>query len=291
MYGPGIYLTTNSQRYRNVNDFRLAVPDGKFRMICSGDSFTLGYGVNDDQTWCHLLTSMDNRVETVNLGQGGYGVDQAYLWYKRNENKLEHDIHIFAFITQDFSRMESDTFTGYGKPYLLIMDGAIVQQNKPVSKRSYYAPWLTKTLRQLGELKTVRLLDNVAERLGRHNDTSLNANHSNTRQDVVTMIFSELQLINHAKDSSLVLVYLPSPDDYPDNTTTTFWKEFVQAEAQDNGYLFIDVIEELQSVRQSPLEIFSKRHWHYTVEGNKYVANILHDHLNKVFPGSGKIPQ
>jgi len=42
MYGPGVYLQTNSQGFRNNNAIDIAVPSGKFRLICSGDSFTLG---------------------------------------------------------------------------------------------------------------------------------------------------------------------------------------------------------------------------------------------------------
>src|SRR5262245_16084642 len=55
MYGPGVYLRTNSQGFRNNHDFDPAVPNGKYRIICSGDSFTLGYGVDNDHTWCQLL--------------------------------------------------------------------------------------------------------------------------------------------------------------------------------------------------------------------------------------------
>ena len=28
------------------------------------------------------------------MGQGGYGIDQAYLWYKRDGTKLDHDVQI-----------------------------------------------------------------------------------------------------------------------------------------------------------------------------------------------------
>jgi hypothetical protein len=71
MYGPGIYLRTNSEGFRNNHDFDTAVPNGKYRIVCSGDSFTLGYGVDNDHTWCHRLTALDPRLETVNMGQGG----------------------------------------------------------------------------------------------------------------------------------------------------------------------------------------------------------------------------
>ncbi len=84
MYGPGKYLRTNSQRFRNNEDFTLQVPPGKTRIICSGDSFTLGFGVDNDHTWPQLLAARAPNIETVNMGQGGYGADQAYLWYKRD---------------------------------------------------------------------------------------------------------------------------------------------------------------------------------------------------------------
>ena len=55
MYGHDVYFSTNSQRYRNANDFTPEVPAGKVRIICSGDSFTLGFGVDDDHTFCQQL--------------------------------------------------------------------------------------------------------------------------------------------------------------------------------------------------------------------------------------------
>src|SRR5262245_36434568 len=55
MYGPGIYLRTNGQGFRNNHSVSPAVPAKKARIICSGDSFTLGYGVDNDHTWCSRL--------------------------------------------------------------------------------------------------------------------------------------------------------------------------------------------------------------------------------------------
>jgi len=75
MYGPGISLRTNSQGFRNDYNFDKSIPAGKKRIICSGDSFTLGYGVDNQHTWCQQLAALDNRIETVNMAQGGYGLD------------------------------------------------------------------------------------------------------------------------------------------------------------------------------------------------------------------------
>src|SRR5712692_5894096 len=47
MYGRGVYLRTNAQGFRNDHDIATAVPSGRARLICSGDSFTFGYGVDN----------------------------------------------------------------------------------------------------------------------------------------------------------------------------------------------------------------------------------------------------
>jgi hypothetical protein len=95
----------------------------------------LGFGVDDDHSWCKLLESLDQRLETVNMGQAGYGVDQAYLWYKRDAGTIRHHVHLFAPIVDDFRRMESGTFFGgYSKPFL--EEGSLVVKNVPVPARA-----------------------------------------------------------------------------------------------------------------------------------------------------------
>ncbi|HIE94967.1 MAG TPA: hypothetical protein EYQ83_19660 [Acidobacteria bacterium] len=129
MYGPGVSLSTNSQRFRIAVDAQERPVPRQIRLVCAGDSFTLGFGVGDSDTWCHRLTQINERIESVNLRQGGYGFDQAYLWYKRNSAALDHEIQVFGFITADFERMRSSTFLGYGKPLLELHGGALVNVN------------------------------------------------------------------------------------------------------------------------------------------------------------------
>jgi hypothetical protein len=139
IYGPGVAVRTNSQRFRSDRDFTTAVPAGRTRIICSGDSFTFGYGVDNADTWCERLVALDPRLETVNMGLGGYGVDQAYLWYMRDGTPLDHDLHLFVFLTDDFRRMRSDRFMGYGKPFLDVRDDSLVVANLPVPNTSWLA--------------------------------------------------------------------------------------------------------------------------------------------------------
>jgi hypothetical protein len=69
MYGPGLALHTNARGFRGRAETGETPPLGWRRAICSGDSFTLGYGVGDAETWCALLGTAIPDLETVNMGQ------------------------------------------------------------------------------------------------------------------------------------------------------------------------------------------------------------------------------
>ena len=56
------------------------------------------------------LEGLGRGVRTLNLGQGGYGIDQAFLWYQRDASDIETDWVIFQFIGPDFLRTAQDRF-------------------------------------------------------------------------------------------------------------------------------------------------------------------------------------
>jgi hypothetical protein len=273
LYGDGRYLTTNSQMFRNDKDFTASIPSGKVRIICSGDSHTLGHGVSNENTWCEKLTTINNRIESVNMGQGGYGIDQAYLWYMRNSNKMDHDIHIFAFITADFMRMKTDDFRGYGKPLLKLQDGTLVNKNRPVPKRSYLIPKLAIIKTQLRQLNSVQLL---RKRFSPTRSGNIGDKHYDDVKRVSLKIYENLYQVNQLKNSILVLVYLPTPSDHAAKTSDP-WRQLINNEATRNGWIFIDLIEEF---RKYPAEqIYKLFRGHLNELGNAYVADIMYKKL------------
>lgn len=280
MYGSGIYLKTNSQLFRNNDDFDETIKEDKVRIVCSGDSFTLGYGVDNDHTWCQILASIDTKLETVNMGQGGYGIDQSYLWYKRNSTKIEHDIHIFAFINECFNRMEKNNFFGYGKPVLQLRDGILATKNTPVSKRGFYVPWLTHILEGTNQLSSFKLLKGFASQKGEITLTGKDQKNNNMK-DIIIKIFDELHHINQNKNSILVLVYLPTRDDYVGNLSEK-WRRLIDTHLDKEKVVYMDLIEDFRRVPPEEIDkmfigpgVFA----HYSEEGNAYIANILYKKL------------
>lgn len=61
------------------------------RVITAGCSFTMGYEVGDAETWPYLLDEGDDSLEVVNLAMSAYGLDQAWLRYRRDGRAFEAD--------------------------------------------------------------------------------------------------------------------------------------------------------------------------------------------------------
>jgi hypothetical protein len=285
LYGPGIYLRTNAQRFRNNHPVTSHVPSGRVRMICSGDSFTLGYGVDNDHTWCERLTAQNRGIETVNMGQGGYGIDQAYLWYKRDGATLEHDVHLFAFIAEDFSRMQGLTFTGYGKPVLAIRNEALTTENVPVPGRAFYAPWLTRSATALSELRASDLIRRIKKRFRPAHTTDQAAADSLT-WEVAARVFADLDSVNRARNGVMVLVFLPTKADPRDASEK--WRRRVRDLSEREHIPFADLIDDLKQVPADSVDRlfipagaieFVGAEGHYTALGNDWVANRLYQHL------------
>lgn len=283
MYGPGKYLRTNSQRFRNNVDFTPQVPAGKTRIICSGDSFTLGYGVDNDHTWPALLATHHPNIETVDMGQGGYGADQAYLWYKRDGAKLDHDIQILALISADLYRMQNATFIGYGKPVLAVKDGHLVTTNVPVPmSMEFWSPKLVRVENALANLSITRLLRRM---LGL--DSSAPAKPAQTGRNretaqVFSYMLDDLYRANLAKNSLLVLVYLPTREDW---TTEGSWREQLADYARERGLLYLDLFEVFHRLPPEELDQlfiakgaidFRGATGHYTEAGNGFVADLIY---------------
>jgi len=289
MYGRGVYLRTNAQGFRNDHDIATAVPSGRARLICSGDSFTFGYGVDNAHTWCEQLSLLEPRLETVNMGQGGYGVDQAYLWYKRDAVKIKHQVQILAFITNDFDRMQSDSFSGYPKPVADVENGALVFKNVPVPRLVYWNPQNASIIRQL------RIVDFFNRGLEKLRDALTDSNQvtaierNGKPREVLRKLLEDLKRINEQRSSKLVLVYLPTDYEVRGNGPRE-WTEFLEEESRSLGIPFINLFSEFRSLPESEMvKLFIPKgqvryrgaEGHFNEAGNELVARAIYSRLMK----------
>jgi hypothetical protein len=297
LYGHGIYFRTNAQRFRNDHDFTTAVPPGQVRLICSGDSFTLGYEVDNDHAWCAVLERKHPRLETVNMGQGGYGVDQVYLWYKRDGQLLDHDLHVFAVIQDDFRRMQERNYISeggqYAKPVLTLEGDSLRTGNVPVPRWSYRIPRLLAFVNQkrsaLEKLRIAQLGESLRNRFGRRGEPGSAAVDSLTWQ-VADRVFADLARVNRAKNSILVVLFLPTPGDSSGRASDQ-WRRWLRLAGEQRGFVYVDLVEDFRAMpRDSIPWLFYKpppprpggASGHYGELGNEWVADRLYSHLMAV---------
>ncbi len=286
-YAPGLNVKINSQGFRGHEDYPIEVPAGKIRLICSGDSFTFGFGVSDDQTWCHHLATLDSRLQTVNMALGGYGLDQAYLWYKRDGDKLAHDIHLFAFITTDFDRTQRDVFLGYGKPLLKVKNEQLWVENVPVSKRGYYFFWTTPPYQAaFNELRVVQLLNQTLFSSPNIGNPTID---ETVIQAVSLKILEDLVQLDAANHSQLVLIYLPTQADHTANQKTDTRRRYVQQACQQKKIIYLDLIDKFRQLPRDDMNQlfipndgkidFPGAPGHFSAKGNRYVAEQIYQAL------------
>jgi hypothetical protein len=275
LYGPGRSLTINSRGFRAKRDCAREIPAGKTRLLCSGDSFTLGWGVDDDDTWCALLESGNPALEVVNMGQGGYGIDQAYLWWRRDGGRLEYDIHLFAIIYEDFHRMRLDRFQGYGKPTLRLEDGIPVAAGGPVPERRLRDAWRSR-------FGTAELVARLAGRRSvlPEDEPKLSALEVG---ELAMRTFVTMRDGNRARGSRLVIVWLPTLDEYRPGELDRLRGQ-VMERVRAAGIDAIDLVEAFRRVPPDRVDSLflvepGAGGRHYSEAGHGFVAARLAERL------------
>ncbi len=281
LYGKGKSLSTNARGLRAREEYAREVPAGRYRVVCVGDSFTLGYGVDDRATYEAQLEALDPRLQVVNMGQGGYGIDQAYLWYKRDAAELEHDLALFVFIAPDFERMLDTRFNGVlEKPRLSARGGALAVENTPVPEGSGGGAggWIVKALRgtALGEVQA-RLTERGTPTV--HPD----AGKALPFREVGELVLKDLVRLTRERKSALALVQLPLRDRVSGRPLEV--AAWVRDVADREGVPFLDLSEAFDALPTGEAELYYQPDGHLNALGNGLVARLLRERLPNAVAG------
>jgi hypothetical protein len=236
-YGSGAAIRINSLGFSG-EEVTHDVPEGRVRVVCSGDSFTFGEGVGNGQDWCHRLSELNEDVEPVNMGQSGYGIDQAYLWYSRDGVPLNPDVHVFAFVSGDFHRMLTSVRYGVGKPVLRVAANGLETRNVPV-------PRLRHTMGRAvdrADLRLVRLGSGFRHRLASPRSTTPQVE---IIRPLASLLFQHLRDINSRDEVATLFVYLPTQLDLDEDPPV---RDMARALTDELGVSFVDLTPLLRAL-------------------------------------------
>ncbi len=275
LYGQGLGLSTNARALRGRNDVTPTPAPGRFRILCLGDSFTLGHGVDDSATFPAWMERLHASLEAPNMGQGGYGVDQSYLWYRRDAADLEAQVVLLSFIAPDFERMLSERFQGqYPKPRLRVENGQLIYPSEPLPED--WTPTDKVLSRFTDNLSIVELFQQLQwERGGpRLTDTSY--------QPIAEAVLVDLEKLVQERGGRLVLAHIPVRDRNVGYTDAVL--AWLKPLAQRIDVPLINLADEFAGFVPGEADSLYLPAGHMNASGNRRLAELLTARLRGLFP-------
>lgn len=151
----------NAVGIRGDAEYSLTVPEHTVRIASFGDSFTHGDDVANAKTWQSVLESIERKLEVMNFGVSGYGLDQSFLRYLEQGVMYRPDIVLIGFLPESIFRQVNNFRPFYskqtgiplGKPRFALRDNELLLVPNPLSTLADYRSLLDNPqliLRQLG---------------------------------------------------------------------------------------------------------------------------------------------
>lgn len=291
-YGPGRHITIDPLGFRGTERDIDKARKGRKRVVCLGDSFTLGYGVDDDETFPARLAALNPAVQTVNMGQGGYSVGQCYLWYRRDGAPLKPDVVVFAYITGDMFRMANiRTVNGYAMPKFQLKDGRIDVGGQPLPDKLEPGAPLAAAGRLADFLaEKSALVRTMAAAVGRRRRAiKLPADPRPHLLKLSFALFAQLRMEASRQGTAVALVQLPTLRELEDPVSAKDYRtvsETARKFASSQGIPFLDLFDAFLKDGRADESLFLDERWrHYSEKGNALAARRIDVFLSKSVPG------
>ena len=302
------------QRVNNIGlrgkETILEKPANYYRIIMLGDSFTMGKGVEDDETFSALLNDSLNKekkcesttIEVLNGGTDSYAPILSYLQLSNDLAPLDPDV---VFLNLDISDLVQET--AYNKEAVRDADGEIVAV--PGSKRA--ESFNLRVRRWIDQnLFFTRLMLFYTNKLLGHKDLTIQGVVTRANSEIVKYtltkdkenrdeqwdrIFRSLSKIKQFTDErsiSFVLVIYPwghqvndkewVPGRYvfmsEDDTYSDKYLDAISRRAEAAGIELVNLFPLFRSYEaEEPL--YFKHDMHMTTEGNKVMATGIKQFL------------
>ncbi len=231
----GDWYTTNSLGFRALREY--TVDDAEhYTVLVVGDSFTYGSQADDGAVWPTLLQGLDPRLQVLNMGVGGYGLDQMYLMLRRHIGHFRPDLVVAAFIDDDLERAML-SFRDFEKPRFEIREGRLVLTNTPVPGLRETAERVRRELGWKRFLSRLRLLNLVRNSLA---GTPAGAVDPEARTRLNDRLVGAMRATCTEQGAGFLLVYLPRGRELRDRRPRSFGEEYFEHVVARGGLRGLD---------------------------------------------------
>jgi hypothetical protein len=295
----------------------VAKPAGKTRLLFVGDSFTLGYTVDDEQGFVRVLErdlrANGHDVEALNGGTEGYATDQEVVFFEEDGKRFAPDYVVFAPYLNDVFWTTQDKYTIRGKPRFAVTGDQVALASAPLVDPGPTPWWVRST--QIGTIidalrnprrvpmapvkaSTVSLEDApmIATSLPEIDEawkvtTALVARLGKAIRDTgakpIALLVPNKWEIHPDAPLPRTLGSLTLADLAPEKPTDRF-----KAICEAAGFAVVDPRPALKAEAAKGNELYFDIDFHWNADGNQVVAGALLERLSQpdmLGPGTGKI--
>lgn len=276
------YLTTGAHGVR-MNQ-KAPGPLHTGGILAVGDSFTVGSGVNDAESWPARLEALTGRP-VANGAAGAYGADQIVLRAEQLLPVLHPDTLVIGLLSQDSLRNNFAVFGGGYKPYFTIENGKAMLQGVPVPLVDA-APLALDPMRAV--LGHSHLLDSAIKALGLQQwwvDNRLRYKKVHADKvgvDISCLLMARLAERSKAEGLRVIVLMMYGAGEI-EGTPPPWFAADVVACARARGLEVTDTYGPIRAVLQRDRAAFVEL-WldeggqlgHPSVKGHQFVADLLY---------------
>ncbi|MCK4679578.1 hypothetical protein KAT82_00485 [bacterium] len=278
----------NSRGYRDLERTGES-PDGAERILCCGDSFTWGWGVEQDSIYTRVLEDACREerrlVEVINMGICGQGTAQAFIGLRDHGFDYRPAVVVYQAADNDIPGNLRPGGRGmWRKPYFVLEDdGALVLHDCPVPPLSFKEQVKYQTVRRsrLAHLLRSRVRAYLSQRAWR--ERAERPRGPARAVDYRFRLFCALvNLMNEecAEHSAHLVVLM---DFSLSGERMEYWEE--QCGEVDAHFIF-DYLVRQQKVRGTPAFIPGDGHW--TTAAHRWIADYLRDVVPRDMQAAGE---
>jgi hypothetical protein len=252
-------------------------------VLTSGDSFTAGSGVRDEQTWPARVEAIIGSP-VLNASSGGWGSDQIVLSAERLVPILRPKALVISFLADDSLRNSYSVYGGGQKPYFVIEDGKLVQRNvpvpMPVAKLYGFDAWRTIFGHSLFVFHAAKAIGKLPDWIGSGRFSYVRALSNEDGVKVSCLLMDKLAAIKQSGVRVIFMVQYNGPASM--DKEPPWYGPPVLACAQERGLETIDTFPALHELSLTDHDRFVKL-WidefgqmgHMTKDGNAFIAALV----------------
>lgn len=279
-----------------------AKPEGTFRVVCLGDSFTLGYTVQREDLFVdqleHWWNAEGRNVDVVNTGTEGYATDQEVAWLLKHGEEWKPDLVLLFAYDNDLYYNGQSNYLRFPKPRFNAEGKLDVETLEDPGSRSFFERTAIGNM-----LRTKDKLDTF-EPVGSNNPAVLKefgplfVTQPEFMLDALARTTGALKALKakcEALGARAVIVPIPSHSSIDEDFSGPFgeavlgmgrsaWApdqpvEHFLASAKAAGLASIDPRAELRAVEG---DLYYQRDFHLNAAGNAALAKIVHAELQSM---------